>query len=120
VDKAWASQLKKGLVELSVLAALKESEAYGYQLLQRLAGDPVLATTESTLYPILSRLADEKLVAVRQAPSPSGPPRRYYRLTAQGREHLRQLGEYWNELSSAVDKLLANGTVEKRHTGETQ
>jgi PadR family transcriptional regulator PadR len=113
LDKAWSSQLKKGLVELCVLAALKEGEAYGYQLLQRLALESLLATTESTLYPILSRLADEKLVAVRQAPSPSGPPRRYYRLTAQGREHLRQLSAYWGQLSSAVNKLLADGVPEK-------
>jgi PadR family transcriptional regulator, regulatory protein PadR len=114
VDKAWASQLKKGLVELTVLAALRESEAYGYELLQRLAQNPLLATSESTLYPILSRLADEKLVAVRQAPSPSGPPRRYYRLTAQGRDHLRQLSQHWKQLSSAVDTLLVDGTPEKR------
>jgi PadR family transcriptional regulator, regulatory protein PadR len=115
VDKAWSSQLKKGLVELSVLAALRDGEAYGYQLLQRLSAEPLLATTESTLYPILSRLADEKLVVVRQAPSPSGPPRRYYRLTAQGREHLRQLSQHWDQLSSAVDKLLTNGAPEKRN-----
>lgn len=113
MDKAWSSQLKKGLVELSVLAALKDGEAYGYQLLQRLSAEPLLATTESTLYPILSRLAEEKLVAVRQAPSPSGPPRRYYRLTAQGREHLQELSAHWKQLSSAVDKLLADGTREK-------
>jgi PadR family transcriptional regulator, regulatory protein PadR len=106
VDKAWSSQLKKGLVELSVLAALHESEAYGYQLLQRLARDPVLATTESTLYPLLSRLAEERLVVVRQTPSPAGPPRRYYRLTAQGREQLKRLSEYWRRLSTAVDILL--------------
>jgi PadR family transcriptional regulator PadR len=106
VDKAWSSQLKKGMVELSVLAALHESEAYGYQLLQRLAQDPILSTTESTLYPLLSRLAEERLVVVRQAPSPTGPPRRYYRLTPQGREQLRQLSEYWRQLSTAVDDLL--------------
>jgi len=106
VDKAWSSQLKKGLVELAVLAALRQDEAYGYQLLQRLAENPLLATTESTLYPVLSRLADERLVAVRQAPSPSGPPRRYYRLTAPGQRHLDQLSQYWRQLSSAVDTLL--------------
>lgn len=106
MDKAWSSQLKKGLVELAVLAALRESEAYGYQLLQRLARNPLLSTTESTLYPTLARLADERLVAVRQAPSPSGPPRRYYRLTSAGQEHLRQLSEYWRQFSGAVDELL--------------
>jgi PadR family transcriptional regulator PadR len=106
VDKAWSSQLKKGLVELSVLAALHENEAYGYQLLQRLARDPILSTSESTLYPLLSRLTEERLVVVRQGPSPAGPPRRYYRLTSQGREQLRQLSDYWRQLSTAVDTLL--------------
>ena len=111
MDKAWSSQLKKGLVELAVLAALRQDEAYGYQLLQRLAENPLLATTESTLYPVLSRLADERLVAVRQAPSPNGPPRRYYRLTAQGQRHLDQLSQYWRQLSSAVDTLLDGAKV---------
>lgn len=106
MDKVWSSQLKKGLVELAVLAALREREAYGYQLLQRLARNPLLSTTESTLYPTLARLAEERLVAVRQATSPNGPPRRYYRLTASGQEHLRQLSEYWRHLSSAVNELL--------------
>lgn len=106
MDKAWSSQLKKGLVELSALAALRTGEAYGYQLLQRLATDPMLSTTESTLYPVLSRLAEEKLVSVRQTPSPAGPPRRYYKLTALGEAHLEQLSQYWHELSSSVDQLL--------------
>jgi PadR family transcriptional regulator PadR len=106
VDKVWSSQLKKGLIELAVLAALRESEAYGYQLLQRLARNPLLSTTESTLYPTLARLAEERLVAVRQAASPSGPPRRYYRLTAAGQQHLSQLSEYWRQLSGAVNDLL--------------
>jgi PadR family transcriptional regulator, regulatory protein PadR len=106
VDKVWSSQLKKGLVELTALAALRSGEAYGYELLRRLSGNPRLSTTESTLYPVLSRLADEKLVSVRQAPSPSGPPRRYYKLTAAGREHLEQLTQYWRDLSRDVDQLL--------------
>lgn len=106
MDKAWASQLKKGIVELSALAALRSGEAYGYQLLQRLAGNPLLSTTESTLYPVLSRLADEKLVSVRQATSPSGPPRRYYRLTATGQKHLDELIAYWGEFSGAVNQLI--------------
>jgi PadR family transcriptional regulator PadR len=113
MDKAWSSQLKKGLVELSALAALQSGEAYGYQLLQVLAATPALATTESTLYPVLSRLADEKLVSVRQAPSPSGPPRRYYKLTAAGRKHLDELSDYWNGLSIAINQLLKSS-----HQGE--
>jgi PadR family transcriptional regulator, regulatory protein PadR len=106
MDRAWSTQLKKGLVELTVLAALRKNEAYGYELLQRLSLDPLLATTESTLYPMLSRLTDERLISVRQADSPSGPPRRYYRLTPRGQEHLKQLSRHWHQLSSAVDSLL--------------
>jgi PadR family transcriptional regulator PadR len=114
VDKAWSSQLKKGLVELAALAALRAGgEAYGYQLLRRLALNPLLATTESTLYPVLSRLAEEGLVSVRQAPSPTGPPRRYYKLTATGQDHLEQLSRYWHALSCEVDQLL-----ESRSAGE--
>jgi PadR family transcriptional regulator PadR len=107
MDRAWSSQLKKGAVELCILASLREGEAYGYQLLQRLARNPLLATTESTLYPIVTRLAAEKLVAVRQAPSPTGPPRRYYRITALGQVHLNQLIEYWRDFNGAVSSLLS-------------
>lgn len=106
MDRGWSSQLKKGAVELTALAALRDGEAYGYQLLQRLAGTGVLGTSESTLYPVLSRLCQEGLVSVRQAPSPAGPPRRYYRLTAAGRAHLKELAGYWREFTRAVDGLL--------------
>lgn len=114
MDRPWSSQLKKGAVELMVLAALQGGEAYGYQLLQRLADTSVLGTTESTLYPVLSRLCEEGLVTVRQAPSPAGPPRRYYRLTPAGREHLEQLAAYWREFSQAIDLLLGNTALERR------
>jgi PadR family transcriptional regulator PadR len=114
MDKTWASQIKKGLVELSVLAVVRGGEAYGYEILQRLAADPLLATTESTLYPILTRLAEERLVAVRQAPSPSGPPRRYYRITAEGERHLRELSGYWHQLGRAVNGLLARVSLEDK------
>jgi len=108
MERPWSSQLKKGTVELAALAALRSGEAYGYELLQRLASTSVLATTESTLYPILSRLCEQKLIAVRHAPSPTGPPRRYYRLTPAGRAHLSQLSGYWFEFSSAMNSLLNN------------
>jgi len=104
--RSWVSQLRKGLVELSIMAALKDGEAYGYQILQRLAEQDELATTESTVYPILARLAQEEMVKVRAAPSPAGPPRRYYRLTALGRARLREMNTYWRGIVAAVDGLL--------------
>jgi PadR family transcriptional regulator, regulatory protein PadR len=104
-DKAWISQLRKGLVELLVLAALKREEVYGYQLLQKLAALNGLTLTESTLYPVLGRLADDRLVAVRQVPSPAGPPRRYYRLTAGGERRLTDMLAHWRQVNASIDAL---------------
>src|SRR5438045_1507744 len=102
-DRAWVSQLRKGLVELLVLAALRQEEVYGYQLLQRLAEMDGLALTESTLYPVLARLADDRLVAVRQVPSPAGPPRRYYRLTGAGEKRLNEMLAHWRQVNLSIE-----------------
>jgi PadR family transcriptional regulator, regulatory protein PadR len=110
VDRSWTTQIRKGLTELTILAALRSGEAYGYELLQRLGKDPLLASTPATLYPILARLADERLIAVREAPSPSGPPRRYYRLTPAGQKQLTDMTEHWQQLSNAVAALIHNSS----------
>ena len=98
--------MRKGLIELCVLAALREDEAYGYQILQRLSAVECLSVSESTVYPILARLAEEGFIKVRVAPSPSGPPRRYYRITQMGRTRLREMAAYWTEMRDAVDNLI--------------
>jgi PadR family transcriptional regulator PadR len=98
----WVAQMRKGLVELCVLAALREGEAYGYQILQRLGEAESLAVSESTVYPILARLAAEGMLRVRAAPSPSGPPRRYYRLTPLGITRLNEMQSYWQQIQTAV------------------
>ena len=105
--RAWVSQLRKGLVELLVLAALRREELYGYQLLQLLAGMDGLALTESTLYPVLARLAADALVAVRQEPSPSGPVRRYYRLTRAGEKRLDEMLTHWRGVNGSIERLIA-------------
>ena len=75
----WSTQLRKGLAELCVLAAVRQlGEAYGYQLVQFLTEHNGLELTESTVYPLLARLAREGQLSVTTAPSPAGPPRRYY------------------------------------------
>ena len=107
--RTWVSQVRKGLVELCVLGALDDGEAYGYEILQRLARADNLAITESTVYPILVRLAKEGVLEVRVAPSPSGPPRRYYHLTDAGRARLGEMHRYWRHLTAAVDDLLSGG-----------
>ena len=102
----WETQLRKGVVELAVLATIARGESYGYrivELLQRLDG---LALTESTVYPVLTRLARERFLAVRTEPSPAGPTRRYYRLTTEGQRRLRHLAESWRTISQSLSGLL--------------
>lgn len=104
--QAWTTQLRKGLVELCVMRLLAAREAYGYQVLQELNAATGMELTESTLYPVLARLARDGLVKAREAASPSGPPRRYYRLTAAGQARLTDLSSQWNQVRDAVDHLL--------------
>ena len=108
--RAWVAQMRKGLVELCVLAALRGREAYGYEIVQLLGEAESLAIGESTVYPILARLADDGMVRVRVAPSPAGPPRRYYRLTALGEARLREMSAYWKQTGVDVKKLIEGGT----------
>ena len=104
--RVWLAQMRKGLVEPCVLAALREGEAYGYQILQRLGSAESLGISESTVYPVLARLAAEELVRVREAPSPAGPPRRYYRLTPLGVARLAEMTASWRQVASVVNDLL--------------
>jgi len=109
VMQGWNTQLRKGLVELCVMRLLDANEAYGYQILQQLNAATGLELTESTLYPVLARLARDRLVKVRVAASPAGPPRRYYRLTETGQSRLKEMATHWIGVRDAVDHLLNNG-----------
>src|SRR3954469_12123020 len=102
----WTAQFRKGLVELGVLAALARNEAYGYEIVERLNGTAGLETSESTVYPLLARLEREGHLHVRTAPSPSGPPRRYYRLTAAGHKRLHNMARYWFEIQASLNDLV--------------
>jgi PadR family transcriptional regulator PadR len=88
-----------------VLNLLQVQEGHGYQIVQRLKEIDGLDIRESTVYPILARMKTEGFVAVRDEPSPGGPPRRVFRLSASGRERMRSLNAYWDLLTEAVDQL---------------
>ena len=102
----WITQFRKGLVELCVMATLSEDEAYGYQIVERLGQISGLTITESTVYPLLARLGRDGSLSVRTAPSPTGPPRRYYRLTESGQKRLREMAAHWKEMEQSVHALL--------------
>ncbi len=102
----WETQLRKGIVELAVLATIAEGEAYGYGIVERLRGHSGLEFTESTVYPVLARLAREGCLAIRTEPSPAGPARRYYRLTGEGRRRFAAMAESWRTVADSLSSLL--------------
>ena len=104
--QSWVTQLRKGVGELIVLAALNEGEAYGYELIQRINRIDGLGMTESTVYPLLARLTKEGCLKVRATPSKAGPPRRYYKPTSAGRKRLKEMSELWDSFSTGVEALL--------------
>src|SRR5688500_15142858 len=103
---AWTTELRRGTIELCVLAILKEREGYGYEIIERLRATAELQVTESTIYPILARLAKEGLLDVRLVPSPHGPARRYFRLNSAGAGTLKQMSEHWESHQRCVSLLL--------------
>lgn len=108
VDSALA-QLRRGVLEYCVLALLGDEERYGYDLVTEL-GTAGLVASEGTIYPLLSRLRKDELVATSWQESTSGPPRRYYRLTARGRRALEGFRASWAEFTTAVDTILEGRT----------
>jgi PadR family transcriptional regulator PadR len=102
----WETQLRKGVVELAVLAVIARGETYGYRIVEELRRLDGLAFTESTVYPILTRLARDRSLAVRVEASPAGPSRRYYSLTTDGQRHVRLMAASWRTFSASVSGLL--------------
>jgi PadR family transcriptional regulator PadR len=102
----WISQMRRGLLELSVLALLDGEASYGYEIVSRLAVVAQLASGEGTVYPLLRRLRREGLLEAFWQESASGPPRQYYRLTPAGRSTLNRMRRQWRELGHGIDQLL--------------
>jgi PadR family transcriptional regulator PadR len=98
------SSIRKGLLEYLVLRIVSQKTVYVPDILKRLASTE-FATQEGTLYPLLSRLRREGLVDYEWQESESGPPRKYYRLTAAGRTHLTQLDGYWARINRTISAL---------------
>ena len=103
----WTSQVRRGLLELCVLALLDRRPDYGYEVVTRLGNAPQLAAGEGTVYPLLRRLRKLGWLETSWQESESGPPRQYYELTESGRSHLRLLKSEWNQLGSSMDQILS-------------
>jgi PadR family transcriptional regulator len=93
--------IRKGLLEFVILKIIAGEKVYVADML-KLLSDTEFATQEGTLYPLLSKLRREQLVDYEWKESDAGPPRKYYKLTAQGRNQLAALNDYWKELNRTL------------------
>ena len=109
--KGIERELQRGSLELIVLHLLGPGEAYGYEIVSKLAAETTgaLEVPDGTLYPVLYRLERAGFVSVRWETPQRGVPRKYYRLTEAGRAELAALTHEWTTFARAMAKLLRTG-----------
>ena len=103
IDNA-KSQMRKGMLEYCVLLLLRRRPSYASDIIQQLK-EADLLVVEGTLYPLLSRLKNDGLLAYEWQESTQGPPRKYYMLTADGERFLSELDTAWGEITNTVNIL---------------
>ncbi len=108
VMEKWEVQLRKGTLELAILAALQQRTLYGLELLKLLQSLPSTTITEGTLYPLLDRLKRDELVDAQWVQEGETRPRKYYQLTPLGNKKLTDLTRFWRQSVSDIEWLLAN------------
>lgn len=99
-----STQLKKGTLELCVLAALSQGDRYGYELVEIISRH--IDITEGTIYPLLRRCLNDGLFDSYLKESDQGPPRKYYRLTPRGKAVYKDLRNEWESFSASMNHLL--------------
>jgi PadR family transcriptional regulator PadR len=107
----WTSQLRRGVLELCILQILERGPSYGYEIVTTLDTLGPLASGENTVYPLLRRLRTDRLLETFTRESPTGPPRQYYRLTADGRRRLAALSREWEAMVAAVRRCMNKGEM---------
>ncbi|PWR05057.1 PadR family transcriptional regulator [Micromonospora acroterricola] len=111
MDSDRRGQWLRGVLDICVLALLRERESYGYQLAQALDAAGVGPIQGGTLYPVLLRLQRTGLVTARWREGSAGPARKYYRLTDDGHAALRQGGSDWLTFVAPVNDIVTKGVA---------
>ena len=101
----WITQLRKGMLQLCILNAMKDSRLYGYDIVKKLRGIDGLVISEGTIYPILSRLKQQALVRTSIEESQEGPARKYYQLTQRGERLLAEMNAHWDVMKEGTKRL---------------
>lgn len=104
----WARELKKGSIQLCLLAMLSQGRKYGFEIIKELRrrSGGYYDLAEGTLYPALHRLQKQGLLASERVMQEDRPPRKYYTLTAEGRRALVNARQEWELMTSACNNLL--------------
>ena len=97
-------QMKKGVLELSILYTLTTDELYGYYIMKRIT-ELFPEINESTVYAVLRRLHADGCTECYFGEHSGGPKRKYYRVTPKGREELRKMLSEWRDITGAMEKL---------------
>ena len=103
----WERQVRKGWLELAILASLWKERLYGLDILRRLENHSDLILAEGTIYPILNRLKADGLVDSKWIEGEAGHPRKYYSLTAAGRRRAVAMARYASSFLSSIHALIA-------------
>ena len=101
------AQMRKGILEYCILLIIAQQDAYVPDIISKLKASKMIVV-EGTIYPLLTRLKNTGLLSYRWEESQQGPPRKYYSITEQGRDFLKELENSWNELTSAVTSIKEN------------
>ncbi|MFQ6128997.1 MAG: PadR family transcriptional regulator [Thermoplasmata archaeon] len=108
VSREWVSELKKGSVQLCLLALLRDERKYGFQIVKELRelSEGFFDLKEGTLYPALRRLEKKGYLLSEWVERERGIPRKYYELTEDGRKALDAAEEVWNRMKESCDSVL--------------
>ncbi|MFH1287057.1 MAG: PadR family transcriptional regulator [Candidatus Magasanikbacteria bacterium] len=99
------AQMRKGTLDISILLIISEGRVYAGEIITKLI-DANIMVVEGTLYPLLSRLKRIGLVSYEWKESKVGPPRKYYFLTAEGKNVLKRLCKTWTEFNKSINTLI--------------
>jgi PadR family transcriptional regulator PadR len=102
------SQLLKGVLDLAVLAVLRDEDGYGYDVLRRLRGAGLDEVGDASVYGTLRRLFKAGLLTSYVVPSEEGPHRKYYSLNEPGRRRLEESVKTWHTFATAMNTLLGD------------
>jgi PadR family transcriptional regulator PadR len=106
-------QMRKGILEFCILQIISRGEVYASDMLEELTSAKIMVV-EGTLYPLLTRLKNSGLLDYKWVESSSGPPRKYYVLTDNGKTFLEQLETTWKELQESVAQIIQTATTKSK------